>query len=202
MAISPPVIVSSPAIMRSSVDLPQPEGPTMTTNSPSAMSTVDAVDHRGVAVALLHARREMSAMSIPSTSRFPPGPDEEPLHRHHHEDRRQHRQHRGRHDHRPVGLVVAGGDHPLDAHDDGVHRRIGGDEQRPEVLVPAVDEQDDEERRDVGARQRQQDVLEEAQRAGPVHPRRLRQFVGDGQEELAEQEGGGGRGDQRQVSPA
>jgi hypothetical protein len=34
---SPSVIVSSPAIMRSSVDLPQPEGPTMTMNSPSAM---------------------------------------------------------------------------------------------------------------------------------------------------------------------
>ena len=30
--------------MRSSVDLPQPDGPTRTTNSPSAMSIVDAVD--------------------------------------------------------------------------------------------------------------------------------------------------------------
>ena len=36
--ISPPVISSSPAIMRSVVDLPQPEGPTSTTNSSSAMS--------------------------------------------------------------------------------------------------------------------------------------------------------------------
>ena len=40
MAISPAVMFSSPAIMRSSVDLPQPEGPTSTTNSPSAMSTL------------------------------------------------------------------------------------------------------------------------------------------------------------------
>jgi hypothetical protein len=39
MRISPPVMVSSPAIMRSNVDLPQPEGPTRITNSPSAMST-------------------------------------------------------------------------------------------------------------------------------------------------------------------
>ena len=39
IAISPAVIVSRPAIMRSSVDLPQPEGPTITMNSPSAMST-------------------------------------------------------------------------------------------------------------------------------------------------------------------
>jgi hypothetical protein len=32
------VTVSSPATMRSSVDLPQPDGPTITMNSPSAMS--------------------------------------------------------------------------------------------------------------------------------------------------------------------
>src|SRR5690606_11945379 len=35
----PEVISSSPAIMRSSVDLPQPDGPTSTQNSPSAIST-------------------------------------------------------------------------------------------------------------------------------------------------------------------
>ena len=39
ISISPPVISSRPAIMRSSVDLPQPDGPTSTVNSPSAMST-------------------------------------------------------------------------------------------------------------------------------------------------------------------
>jgi hypothetical protein len=38
MSISPPLIGSRPASMRSRVDLPQPEGPTSTTNSPSAMS--------------------------------------------------------------------------------------------------------------------------------------------------------------------
>src|SRR6516165_972166 len=39
IAISPPPICSSPAIIRRSVDLPQPDGPTSTQNSPSAMST-------------------------------------------------------------------------------------------------------------------------------------------------------------------
>src|SRR5580658_4159035 len=34
--ISPPLSSSRPAISRSSVDLPQPEGPTSTTNSPAA----------------------------------------------------------------------------------------------------------------------------------------------------------------------
>src|SRR6185436_18805827 len=38
MRISPPVMFSSPAIMRSSVDLPQSEGPTSTQNSPSSMA--------------------------------------------------------------------------------------------------------------------------------------------------------------------
>ena len=37
--ISPPLTVSRPATMRRSVDLPQPEGPTKTRNSPSAIST-------------------------------------------------------------------------------------------------------------------------------------------------------------------
>ena len=38
--ISPSVIASSPATMRSSVDLPHPEGPTTTTNSPSPISAL------------------------------------------------------------------------------------------------------------------------------------------------------------------
>src|SRR5438046_2241637 len=38
MRISPPLIVSSPAIIRSVVDLPQPDGPTITRNSPSGSS--------------------------------------------------------------------------------------------------------------------------------------------------------------------
>src|SRR5687768_747450 len=38
IAIVPPVTSSSPASMRSKVDLPQPDGPTSTMNSPSWMS--------------------------------------------------------------------------------------------------------------------------------------------------------------------
>ncbi len=40
MAISPPEMFSSPAIIRSRVDLPQPEGPTRMTNAPSSISTL------------------------------------------------------------------------------------------------------------------------------------------------------------------
>ena len=74
---------------------------------------------------------------------------------------------------------------------------VGGHQQRPQVLVPAVDELDDEQRGDRGRRQRQQHVLEEAHRPGAVDARRLDQLVGHGEEELAEQEGRGRRGDQR-----
>src|SRR6266540_900808 len=38
IAISPPLIASRPAIIRSSVDFPQPEGPTNTTNSPEPIA--------------------------------------------------------------------------------------------------------------------------------------------------------------------
>ena len=38
IAISPALAISSPAMIASSVDLPQPEGPTSTVNSPSSMS--------------------------------------------------------------------------------------------------------------------------------------------------------------------
>src|SRR5690348_2008100 len=39
MTISPSVISSRPAIIRKSVDLPHPDGPTSTQNSPSAIAT-------------------------------------------------------------------------------------------------------------------------------------------------------------------
>jgi hypothetical protein len=39
MEMLPEVMVSSPAIMRSKVDLPQPEGPSSTVNEPSGMSS-------------------------------------------------------------------------------------------------------------------------------------------------------------------
>jgi hypothetical protein len=77
---------------------------------------------------------------------------------------------------------------PLDADHHGVHVLARGHQQRPQVLVPAVDELDHEQRRDAGARQRQQHVLEEAQGPGAVDARGLDQLVGHGQEELAEQE--------------
>ena len=71
IAISPSVISSRPAIMRSSVDLPQPEGPTSTQNSPSAIATstprMTCVD----AEPLLARPLIVTAAMSPRTSRVP-----------------------------------------------------------------------------------------------------------------------------------
>ena len=101
-----------------------------------------------------------------------------------------------RHDEIPVGLGVAGPDHLGDADDDGLHAAAGRDQERPQVLVPAIEEEDDEEGGHVGPGERQQDVAKEAQGTGPIDLGRLDQLGGDGQEELPEQEGRGGGRDQ------
>ena len=52
MRISPSLTVSSPAIMASRVDLPQPDGPTSATNSPVRRLEVDALEDLDRAEAL------------------------------------------------------------------------------------------------------------------------------------------------------
>ena len=58
--IRPELIGSSPAMMRSSVDLPQPDGPTSTQNSPSAMVS----DSSGMTVACRSALVTLSIESV------------------------------------------------------------------------------------------------------------------------------------------
>ena len=139
-----------------------------------------------------HPARDPVAYFLP----FRQTGNEPALHHHHHHDRRQQRQHGRCHHRTPVGLCLHP-DHLDDANHDRIESRIGGDQQRPQVLVPAIDEQDDEQRRDVGGRHRDQDVAQETQRAGAVHAGGLHQFVGDRHEHLAEQQRRGGRGNQR-----
>jgi hypothetical protein len=71
MRISPAVMFSRPAIIRSKVDLPQPYGPTRTTNA-VADADVDAVKHLNRAKRLAHAsnqnRRHMFLPIGPSGS--------------------------------------------------------------------------------------------------------------------------------------
>src|SRR6185436_7411630 len=65
--ISPPVISSSPAIIRSVVDLPQPDGPTSTTNSLSAISRSMPRTASTSSYFLTTLRRLTSAMNSTST---------------------------------------------------------------------------------------------------------------------------------------
>src|SRR5690348_3287168 len=216
MSISPPVMGSSPATMRSSVDLPQPEGPTMTMNSPSATSRSMPWITCTVPYCLVTLRNETVAMVCALTGPVAPPPawekragrgvsflrvdealHEPSLHQQHHQRRRQHREHRGGHDEVPFGCLLAARDEQLDADHGGVHVLLGRDQERPQVLVPAVDEQDHEQRGHVRPRQRDHDVLQEAQRAGAVDARGLGELLGNGEEKLAEEEGRGGRRDER-----
>src|SRR5919106_4190867 len=65
MRSSPAVIVSSPAIMRSVVDLPQPDGPSRTMNSPSSISSETSSTAGGPALPkrLLMRLRRTTAMA-------------------------------------------------------------------------------------------------------------------------------------------
>ena len=65
----PAVTFSSPAIIRSSVDLPQPDGPTSTTNSPVADLQRDVVDRVDAAVVdLRHALERDRRSAHPFTA--------------------------------------------------------------------------------------------------------------------------------------
>jgi hypothetical protein len=69
--------------------------------------------------------------------------------------------------HVPFGQRVGCDDHLLDADDDGLHVVARGDQQRPQILVPAVDEEDDEQRGDVGRDSGSTVSLKEAERPAP-----------------------------------
>ena len=67
-ADEPDVIASSPARQRSAVVLPQPDGPTSTMNSPSAISSESSFDGRHLAEAL-RPPVEVTAAISPSPPR-------------------------------------------------------------------------------------------------------------------------------------
>src|SRR6185312_14043116 len=66
MRMEPDVIVSSPAISASSVDLPQPDGPTSTTNSPELTSRLMPWSTGRAPKFLLRLLRVSDAMVISS----------------------------------------------------------------------------------------------------------------------------------------
>jgi hypothetical protein len=117
---------------------------------------------------------------------------EQPLHEYHHRHRRQHGKDGGRHRQLPFRQFIRRDEHLLDAGDDRLHGILRGDQQRPQILIPAIDELDHEQGRDRRDRQRQQCIPEKPERSGAVDARGFQQFIGHGHEELAEQQGAGG----------
>src|SRR5579871_3351798 len=97
--ISPALMDSSPAIMRSSVDLPQPEGPTRTVNSPSATSMSTPWMMSTWPKAFLTPTISTRAMTLPSAFHRAAGHagDEVALHEQEEHRRRQGEHNRGRH---------------------------------------------------------------------------------------------------------
>src|SRR5215207_2932199 len=78
--ISPAVMFSSPAIIRRSVDLPHPDGPTSTTNSPSPMATLTpwmtstvpkAFRTSRIATGAIQSSRSVAALARPAPSLRP-----------------------------------------------------------------------------------------------------------------------------------
>src|SRR5574341_1620468 len=120
---------------------------------------------------------------------------EAPLEQDEDHERGDHRGDHAGHDHVPLGLRVGRHEH-LDADLDHPHVVRRRDDERPEILVPHVQELHEEQRRQVVQRERQQHAEEEAQRSGAVDPRRFRQAGRDRQEELPEQERAGRTGEE------
>src|ERR1043165_1409975 len=141
-AISPPVMSSKPAIMRSVVDLPHPDGPTSTTNSLSAMSRSIALTASTSSKRLTTLRSETCAMH--STLRCAGSEAGDVIiHQERVDDQRRRRaEQRAGHDLTPVEHVAL--DQSRDDAD-GEHKLIcrGGERQRIKKLRPAHREGED-----------------------------------------------------------
>src|SRR5690606_38096654 len=86
MATVPLVTVSSPAIMRSRVDLPQPDGPTSTQKCPSGTSKVTPFTASTLPAYTLRTASSLTSAIL--LLRLDQAAHEQPLHRDHDEHRR------------------------------------------------------------------------------------------------------------------
>src|SRR5580765_5438462 len=105
--IVPAVVSSSPAISLSSVDLPHPEGPTRTMNSPSCtVSETSSIAQTPPANSLVTWSTTISAISAPSSFHRTGGQPERdpPLDDHEEDQDRDRRQDRPGHQPAPVDL--------------------------------------------------------------------------------------------------
>src|SRR5918994_2832309 len=188
--ISPPLTVSRPAMMRSNVDLPQPDGPTKTTNSPSS---TDRLMSRRISVApkdLATPWRETSAIAVNSWKKLSlHGTGSEAAHEITGEEKvkdenRGDCQRQGGEHRIPVRHVLA--DELLHTERDRLLAVAGRQDQREPQVVPDRHHGEHRHRRDGRADQRQDDAEEDPVYAHPVASGRIAQILRDLLDELAE----------------
>src|SRR5882672_5727659 len=156
MRISPSVMSSRPAIMRSVVVLPQPDGPTSTTNSLSAMSRSMPRTAGSSSYSFTTLRSLSSAIALSPFGRAGGEAGDVVVHEESVDDERRHcaEQRRG-HDLAPVEHVALdeGGDDSRRQHH-LVDR--GGERHRVEEVGPGHGEREDRRGDDAGQRNRQE----------------------------------------------
>src|SRR5690606_972761 len=173
----PELTSSRPAMSRSRVDLPQPEGPTKTTNSPSAISRSTP----GITFTPLNSLVTRSRVIAPSLLPLFDRADGEAadlllLAEPAHDQNRRDGHGRRRRELGPEESLRAG----VRRDEGGQRRRAGGGEvQRPERLVPRQDNVQQQGRGDTRHRHRRQHVDDLLAERGAVHARRLQDLAGD-----------------------
>src|SRR5919106_130084 len=152
--ISPDEMSSSPAIMRRSVDLPQPDGPTKTQNSPCSARRSTPCTTSASPKRLITRSSSSVAMLLDARARDP-GRDVA-LQEGEDEGDRQEREHGHREQVVPLGRKLAA---------EGVERQLerellaaGQHDQRPEKIVPAPHDGEDREHGKRWRRKRQDDA--------------------------------------------
>src|SRR5215203_1911433 len=140
ISIVPPEIGSSPAIIRSSVDFPQPEGPTRTTNSPSSTERL-APFRISTGPKFLRSSRIVTEAMAPSFHRAERQPaHDEALAEEHQKDGWDGRDHGSRGHLAVLHLVLLGETRDRDRYG---RRLTRGETQGHGELVPAEDEGED-----------------------------------------------------------
>src|ERR1700730_11313620 len=187
MVSSPPLIDSRPHSMRSKVDLPQPEGPTRTQNSPSLTSrfspastsclpSYDFLRSLMLTLAILNVQNVRYTYAMRGSLERTGGQPAHQLARKQHvqqqdrDDRqRQRRQHRI-----PVGGVLP--DKLLDAERDRFGAVAGHQDQGEPEIVPCRNHRKYRHRCNGGTEQRQNDLKEDLEFADAVAARGIFQF--------------------------
>src|SRR6266851_1115992 len=165
MAMVPPLISSRPAIMRSVVDLPQPDGPTSTTNSRSLIARLMSLTAVTWPYALYRLLRTTSAMVLDLEAA-----DHVFLPEQRDDQRRNERDHRGRAHEMPLHAELV---HELRHHHGEDRRLVRGEDEGEQKLVPGIKPAQDGKRGQAGDGGRHRHAPERSPARAAVDHRRV-----------------------------